>query len=518
MNKVLSELPKQFQYAIEKMKAAPLQQEPFPHILIEGLLPESEYQKLLEEIPDSDAFSQVSYPGVGVDIQAQRRVNHGLALNDLTQFSALGELNQFMKSQAFSQLLLERFTAPDSWEGHNRTAIPEEKHIHFKNGSNNHATVLDLHKDLPGYEIYPHRDIDLKIITFLYYLEPDDAVADWGTLLCQPKEGLSLDDVENAEPPHEHPKWRDWVLFDVVKVARATPNTLLVFAPNFASYHAVKMDIPKNHIRRERTAIRGFIRTGSNTSNWIKPYKSVFDTQHLYSLAREKPKLIARKVNSKSEQAGIVQKRFDVIVASYGGAGTTMLLDFLAKHTKVNNLNSFVDGIKHIDTPNHPVLNHYQVRRAIYLVSDPRLAALSLFRRGYAQPMMAKLKSRHTTVEEYKRIAKENQPNVKDLADFLAQGEDLFGFKSHWQQWKEDASPFPVLFVNYDALHDSIDQILDFLGLPASLKGSFPPREHRASKLDQLSEEERTRLDTIYKDLADEIAEAPELFIRSETI
>jgi hypothetical protein len=450
---------------------------------------------------------------VGNDHRVEKGVEYGLALDELSGHTELDTFAKFLKSREFTQALLARFSTPDSWEGHG-PAIPVEKHCYFSDEKVNYTTVLDVHKDLPGYAIAPHRDVDSKIITFLYYLEPDEALAQWGTLLCRPKAGLSLDDVESAPPLKGHPKWRDWCLFDVVKTARATPNTLLVFAPNYASYHAVNMDVPRGHLRRERTVIRGFIRAGSNKKNFIDRFESKAIESNIVDRARRKTRKIARKITTRLEDKELIAKRYDAIVVSYGGAGTTMLLEFLAPHMRVNSHNSFVDGIKHINSPDHPVLRHKKIKRAIYLVTDPREATLSLFRRNYALRMMAKLHAQHGNADDYRRFIDNYRPDVESLDDFLQLGEDLFGFKKHWRQWHENAAPFPVLFIRYDALHDSLEEILQFLGLPGNLKNSFPAKKPRTTCLSELIFEDRQRLDRIYGNLAIEIAESPNLVAR----
>ncbi len=205
---------------------------------------------------------------------------------------------------------------------------------------------------------------------------------------------------------------------------------------------------------------------------------------------------------------------YDVIVVSFGGAGTTMLLEFLAPYLKVNNRNSYVDGLKHIYSPEHPILKNNSVGKVIYLMSDPRDSVLSLFRRNYAENMMAKLKANHSSPEEYYSIVSENKSGIKKLSDFLEIGDDVFGFKEHWKQWTESTLTFPVLFINYETIHDSIKQILEFLELPVELENSFPPRRQRNSSFEALSSSDRTCLNQIYEEMATDIANRPGTFIR----
>jgi hypothetical protein len=65
--------------------------------------------------------------------------------------------------------------------------------------------------------------------------------------------------------------WLPWSWFTVDAIAYATPNSLLAFAPNDRSFHAVDLRIPRDAPLQQREVVRGFIRSGRNTTNWIAP-------------------------------------------------------------------------------------------------------------------------------------------------------------------------------------------------------------------------------------------------------
>ncbi|MDE5081127.1 MAG: hypothetical protein O4859_07310 [Trichodesmium sp. St18_bin1] len=67
-----------------------------------------------------------------------------------------------------------------------------------------------------------------------------------------------------------HKNWFPWGFFNVAKTIPALPNYFMAFAPNQNTYHAVSLDIPIENKEQERRVIRGFIRSGSNSKNWIK--------------------------------------------------------------------------------------------------------------------------------------------------------------------------------------------------------------------------------------------------------
>ena len=124
---------------------------------------------------------------------------------------------------------------------------------------------------------------------------------------------------------------------------------------------------------------------------------------------------ILRLVGLKEKLKTVSCQNYDVIVVSFGGAGTTMLLEFLAPYLKVNHRNSYVDGLKHIYTPEHPILKNNTVEKVIYLMSDPRDSVLSIFRRNFAEDMVAKLKEKHSSPEEYNKIVTDNTSGVRGL-------------------------------------------------------------------------------------------------------
>ena len=233
--------------------------------------------------------------------------------------------------------------------------------------------------------------------------------------------------------------------------------------------------------------------------------------------------LLKKNINGMLRLVGLKEKlktvscqNYDVIVVSFGGAGTTMLLEFLAPYLKVNHKNSYVDGLKHIYTPEHPILKNNSVEKVIYLMSDPRDSVLSIFRRNYAEDMIAKLQAKHSSPEEYNRIVSEHRSRVTNLADFIEIGDDVFGFKEHWKQWSEGRLDFPVLFINYEKIHDSIEQLLEFLELPTHLKNTLPVRRQRHSTFSELSAKDQAVLNYVYQDMANDIANRPSIFIRKK--
>lgn len=250
------------------IRDAPILSDAYPHLEIPDLLPADFYAEVLEGVPQSSDLERCEYPGTAIDLETPGAQAYGLRVRKTVRWSALGVLRRSFRHPVVSEALLSRFSSIEVG------GIPAEKRHHFEGGVRDFRVVENVYRDLPGYEISPHRDVDEKIVTFLLYLEPDDALADWGTHLCVPAEGQSVDDVVSAPGHHGQDQWRDWSLFDVAKTAAALPNNFLAFAPHERSFHAVRLDIPQQQSRRERTALRGFIRAGRSQNDWTTPIRT----------------------------------------------------------------------------------------------------------------------------------------------------------------------------------------------------------------------------------------------------
>jgi len=290
------------QYVLNQLENAEIQDDPYPHFIIDGLLPEDFYQELISHLPDRADYQKVTYPGTGHDPETGNYHDYGWAYRDLSKNTHLAIVGDIFGSDEFSRLMLDKFSAAAPGR---KMGIPEKKHKFFKDGAEDFTSVYDHQIDLPGYEIAPHRDIEGKIVTYLFYMTADDSLERYGTYLCKPHSdnpsrsgwekfvGRFLSKLfryagmRNSKlfKRMEHSRfglkygigasvnWLPWEKFDLSAQAPALPNHLLSFAPNEHSYHAVRLDIPADNPSQERPMVRGFIRDGKDTSNWIRSAK-----------------------------------------------------------------------------------------------------------------------------------------------------------------------------------------------------------------------------------------------------
>ena len=252
---------------LDRLASVPIDQEPFPHLVLRDALPPAYFKALSESASSPSLFAPAEYPGTGrftashggrpTDEQGAR--HHGLVLRDWRAVPLLGPVFELLSGDAFSRVLLERFSAPGSRSG-GGSAIPIEKHRAFAGPRRLYNCAFGLYRDLPGYEISPHLDHPVKIVTFLLYLD-DDETCPCPTLLCRPKAGVDVSGAgatryEAAAKEGRAGLWLEWEQFDVIRQVHGA-NVLFAFAPNDISYHGVKLSATRS--QKERTVIRGFI-------------------------------------------------------------------------------------------------------------------------------------------------------------------------------------------------------------------------------------------------------------------
>jgi hypothetical protein len=184
-----------------------------------------------------------------------------------------------------------------------------------------------------------------------------------------------------------------------------------------------------------------------------------------------------------------IDSNLEVLVASYGGVGTTFLSQAIGRFRRVNDPRD-LDGYKHCPVPPLFGSGHLKV---IYVVGNPILAVASLFRRGYQAGQAGKL--------QYSRAIRRFPDEGLALKDYAAQGRDLFLFQEHFEAWTKEFVFYPTLIVKYEAIHESLPQISEFLNLPSEFILEFPPLKERGSDLAKIDPETVRGLEMMYGEL-----------------
>jgi hypothetical protein len=191
-------------------------------------------------------------------------------------------------------------------------------------------------------------------------------------------------------------------------------------------------------------------------------------------------------------------------VTSYGGAGTTTLCKYLSACNA--GLPQISDGDwspwKHMSRPpaDRTVRENF---RAIYLISHPGEALLSVFRRGLQHWHIQRMDGDLT-----------NWDFSWNLDDFLMVKSDLFGFYSQFMGWTESKRNYPILIIKYECLWDHIPEFVDFSGLPSRYESDFPTKIPRASKFENQSFRIQDSIKSIFRELFEDFESFPDWQIK----
>lgn len=202
--------------------------DPYPHILVENILPKEYYQYLLDlRIPD-DCLQSLEDVGRVTNYPPGRRF-----IEIMPNMPILGrDLREFWEETAM--FLTTRLTPMITQKFSSHVA----KRLGI--GTNVDVTSEILYvRDNQGYALSPHSDSPEKILTFLIYLARDSDHKSFGTSVYRPRDpnftcpGGPLHPFEN---------------FERVKTAPYQPNTLFGFVKSDRSFHGVE-PINENYTR-----------------------------------------------------------------------------------------------------------------------------------------------------------------------------------------------------------------------------------------------------------------------------
>ena len=196
----------------------------------------------------------------------------------------------------------------------------------------------------------------------------------------------------------------------------------------------------------------------------------------------------------------------ELLVCSYGGVGTTFLIDFLAKYKTCNDRDDR-DGFKHLDRP--PPSRNSKLK-AIYIFGNPIDAVYSLFRRNFHHEQSYKLLERYRNLKPI--------PLGMSLETYAVEDTDRFQFENHFMNWSERQFQYPVLFVRYEKIWDHLDTLLEFAGVPAGEKESFPEKKERKTQPQEISEAVHASMRRIYGNLQDRLVNGPDSWIFERTM
>jgi hypothetical protein len=212
---------------------APIREFPYPHLLIHEVFPPEFYRELRAHLPEERALKTLGelrrvaggdYPArlvmpltpeaIGALPAAQRAFWDGVA--------------EWILGGEFARQMLKKF-AP---------------HLQRRLGDLSKVDFIDemlIVRDSTTYSLGPHTDAARKVLSFLFYLPPDDSKAHLGTSIYVP-----IDPTFRCEggPHYDFKKFRRVLTMPYV------PNTLFAFMKTANSFHGVE-PIQEQGIRRD---------------------------------------------------------------------------------------------------------------------------------------------------------------------------------------------------------------------------------------------------------------------------
>ena len=199
----------------------------------------------------------------------------------------------------------------------------------------------------------------------------------------------------------------------------------------------------------------------------------------------------------------ILPNRIELVVASYGGVGTSFLLEYLSKYKKTNDPTDS-DGFKHLPLP--PISFNSKVRY-IYVYGSPQMAAVSLFHRNYHYGQSKKMQCYNKNIVPI--------PKTMTLKEYASLGVDRFNFKQNFFNWYEKyLIGIPILFVRYENIFNNIEHILEFARVPIENRCKFPKKRKRLSTKESISKNTENNLNLMYGEFNNTLNKLKDLEIR----
>ena len=217
-------------HAARAVAGAALELDPFPHVIVDEVLPPDLYEALIEAIPPRVFFEDRPVNKQQVSVPPMLAPAHS---RQLWKF-VCAELIQ----RSLVDVIVDKFRAP-------LTSYLQRYWPDLEPGDRALRLAASEGRVLlrrPGYAIPPHRDPRWGFITLLLYLaRPGDPGA-WGTQLYRVP--------EDSEAPSAQPFWMHDVPREVVADVRFVPNRAVIFLNSSGCHGAsIPSDAPPDFER-----------------------------------------------------------------------------------------------------------------------------------------------------------------------------------------------------------------------------------------------------------------------------
>lgn len=215
------------QHVLNKIETTPIEVDPFPYAVIDGIFPSDYYLEMLRRFPAPKLLKPLSETGrTSGDAYRERMV---LLFDDIS-LKSLPESDRCFWSGLAAWLYSEQFISAVL-----RRFLPwcEERLRQAKNSAGSVAVRSDamLVSDRTRYAIGPHTDAPHRLISFLFYLPSDTKDEDLGTSIYRAKDPSFV----CRGGPH-YP----FEAFNRTGTVPFIPNRLMMFVRTGRSFHGVE--------------------------------------------------------------------------------------------------------------------------------------------------------------------------------------------------------------------------------------------------------------------------------------
>ncbi len=195
---------------------AELHLEPFPHAVVEDLLPAAFYDCLLRGLPPVELFANKPPGKTHLDVPFEMAPTYSQTVWRV--------MASELVPQVIAPKLIEKFRKPiDEWITKNWPDLaPSSVELHGSGGR-----VMFRRR---GYRIRPHRDPKWSFITCILYLARPNDSQTWGTQL--------YDVADDEEARSAAPYWIEDARCRLVRDVEFKPNRLLVFLNSVGAHGA----------------------------------------------------------------------------------------------------------------------------------------------------------------------------------------------------------------------------------------------------------------------------------------
>lgn len=214
-------------HVLGRLAQAEVTRAPFPHTVIDRILPDDYYADVLRHFPALASMRSLGETGrVGKGTYKERMVTlfteEDFARLTPEQSDFWRGFADWMYSDTFLNAFVDKFQP---------ALEPRIAHIQAAEGQLKVRGDALLVNDQTNYAIGPHTDAPHRLVTFLFYMPPDESMRDLGTSLYVPKEaGFTC--WGGPHYPHER--------FNHVGRVDFLPNRLVAFPKTEHSFHGLE--------------------------------------------------------------------------------------------------------------------------------------------------------------------------------------------------------------------------------------------------------------------------------------